>query len=183
MDFDEILLMFEDACQGPIDHYAFELSKISTGRANPQVVKGIRIDYYDTMTPLEEIANITIPEPQQLLIKPYDATTTKLIAKAIMNANLGVNPVDEGHQVRLTFPPLTAQRRQELAKSLTKLAEQAKVGIRNARQDANKMIKNDESISEDLQKRYLEDIQKQVDSKMNHINDMTAKKEKELMTI
>lgn len=110
MELDLYLLELDEHSDKAISHYKFELSKISTGRANPQIVKGIKVDYYGIMTPLEELANISVPEPQQLLIKPYDISSVKDIAKALLNANLGINPVDEGNQVRMTFPTLTTER-------------------------------------------------------------------------
>ncbi|WP_029608683.1 ribosome recycling factor [Mycoplasma simbae] len=183
MELDLYLLDFDEAATKSIHHYGFELSKISTGRANPQLIKGIKIDYYGTATPLEELANISVPEPAQLLIKPFDVSSVKDIAKAIMAANLGVNPVDEGNQVRLTFPALTSERRKELVKSLAKYTEQAKVGVRNARQDVLKAIKNDEELSEDDQKRYQDAVQKAVDAKIELVNKMTAEKEKELTSL
>ncbi|ADN69277.1 ribosome recycling factor [Mycoplasmopsis fermentans] len=183
MELDLYLLDFLDEAEKAINHYAFELSKISTGRANPQLIKGVRINYYDTLTPLEELASITVPEPQQLLIKPFDVSCNHEIAKTILNANLGLNPVDEGNQVRITFPPLTTERRKDMVKSLAKFTENAKVAIRNARQNVNKSIKADEELSEDQEKKYLDEIQKEVDKKIEHINKMTINKEKELMSI
>ncbi|QGZ97194.1 ribosome recycling factor [Mycoplasma sp. NEAQ87857] len=183
MELELYLLDFEEKCEKAISHYRFELSKISTGRANPQIVKGVRVMYYDTQTPLEELANISVPEPQQLLIKPYDITSIKEIVKALDKANLGVLPIDEGNQIRITFPPLTTDRRREMVKNLSKYTETAKVGVRNARQDANKAIKNDEELSEDEQKRYLDVVQKNVDKQIDKINSIASEKEKDLMTI
>ncbi|WP_426461298.1 ribosome recycling factor [Mycoplasma hafezii] len=181
MDFDLYQLEFEDKCEKAINHYKFEMSKISTGRANPQIIKGIRVNYYDVMTPLEELVNISVPEPQQLLIKPYDISSVKEILKALDKANLGIIPVDEGNQVRLTFPALTTERRREMVKSISKYTEAAKVGVRNARQDVNKAIKNNEELSEDLQKNFLDRIQKLVDKQINFINELAKEKEDELM--
>ncbi|WP_029512880.1 ribosome recycling factor [Mycoplasmopsis iners] len=183
MELDLYLIEFEDEAHKVLNHYAFELSKISTGRANPQLIKGIRVNYYDTLTPLEEVANITVPEAQQLLIKPYDASLAKDIAKAILAENLSVSVADEGHQVRLTFPALTTERRKEMVKNLSKYTEAAKVGIRNVRQNINKKVKADEELSEDEQKRYLDQVQKHTDDKISHIEDMTNHKEKELMAL
>ncbi|VEU70039.1 ribosome recycling factor [Mycoplasmopsis glycophila] len=181
MEFDLYLMEFEEKVEKAISHYRFELSKISTGRANPQIIKGIRVNYYDVMTPLEELVNISVPEPQQLLIKPYDITSVKEILKALDKANLGITPVDEGNQVRLTFPALTTDRRKEMVKSISKHTEAAKVGVRNARQDVNKSIKNDEELSEDVQKNYLDRIQKLVDKEIEKINELSKEKENELM--
>ncbi|MFL1058447.1 ribosome-recycling factor, partial [Mycoplasmopsis synoviae] len=113
----------------------------STGKANPQIVKKIKVMYYDNPTELHKIATIMVPEPQQLLIKPFDATSTKDIVKAILSVNLGNFPMtDEGNQIRITFPPMTSDRRKELVKSISKFIEQAKVGVRNARQEIIKAI-------------------------------------------
>ncbi|WP_025755197.1 ribosome recycling factor [Mycoplasmopsis cricetuli] len=183
MEINLYLLDLEEKCEKAINHYRFELSKISTGRANPQIVKGIKIDYYNTPTALEELANISVPEPQQLLIKPYDITSVKEVNKALLNANLGVTPVNEGHQIRLDFPALTTQRKKEIIKNLSKYTEQAKVGVRNARQEINKQIKNDDELSEDLQKNYLEQVQSFVDKQIEKINDLTSEKEKEILKI
>ncbi|WP_406614119.1 ribosome recycling factor [Mycoplasma corogypsi] len=181
MELDIYLLELEEKCEKAINHYRFEMSKISTGRANPQLVKGVKVNYYDVLTPLEELANISVPEPQQLLIKPYDITSTKEICKAIDKANLGILPIDEGSQIRMKFPELTTERRREMAKSLTKLTEAAKVGVRNARQDVNKQIKADEELSEDLQKNYLDRVQKVVDKQIEIIGQLAKEKEDEIM--
>ncbi|MEA4191379.1 MULTISPECIES: ribosome recycling factor [unclassified Mycoplasma] len=181
MELDIYLLDFAEKAEKALSHYRFELSKISTGRANPQLIKGIRVNYYDTLTPLEELSNISVPEPQQLLIKPYDITSVKEINKALEKANLGVMPIDEGSQIRLNFPPLTTEKRKEMVKSLSKLTENAKVGVRNARQDVNKAIKADEELSEDEQKRYLDVIQKEVDKEISKIDKITSEKQEELM--
>ncbi|WLP85725.1 ribosome recycling factor [Mycoplasma seminis] len=181
MELEMYLMDLEERCDKAVSHYRFELSKISTGRANPQIIKGVRVNYYDTLTPLEELANISVPEPQQLLIKPYDVTSIREINKALEKANLGILPVDEGSQIRLTFPPLTTERRKEMTKSLAKLTEAAKVGVRNARQDVNKAIKNDEELSEDVQKSYLDAVQKEVDKEIAKIDAITKDKQEELM--
>lgn len=181
MELDLYILDFEENAEKPINHFKFEMSKISTGRANPQIIKGIKINYYESLTALEELSHISIPEPQQLLIKPYDQTSTKDIYKALEKANLGVMPVDEGNQVRLTFPTLTTERRKELIKNLGKISEAAKVGVRNARQNVNKNIKADEELSEDEQKLYLDKIQKLVDEYIEKITLLTKEKESELM--
>lgn len=181
MELDIYLLDFAEKAEKALSHYRFELSKISTGRANPQLIKGIRVNYYDTLTPLEELSNISVPEPQQLLIKPYDITSVKEINKALEKANLGVMPIDEGSQIRLSFPPLTTEKRKEMVKSLSKLTENAKVGVRNARQEVNKAIKADEELSEDEQKRYLDVIQKEVDKEISKIDKITSEKQEELM--
>ncbi|MBZ4195464.1 ribosome recycling factor [Mycoplasma sp. 1331] len=183
MDLNLYILKIEDDSEKIINHLNFELSKISTGRANPQLIKGIRVNYYDAPTPLEELASISVPEAQQLLIKPYDISCIRDIIKSITNASLGINPVDEGNQIRIKFPPLTTERRKELVKSLSKHAENAKVGIRNIRQSINKIIKSEDEMSEDEEKRALAEIQKFVDKKISEIDLIISSKEKEIMQI
>lgn len=183
MELDFYLLEFEEETEKVLNHYVFELSKISTGRANPQLIKGIKVMYYETLTPLEELANISVPEAQQLLIKPFDQTCIKDIIKAITIASLGINPVDEGSQIRITFPPLTTDRKKDLVKGLAKHTEAAKVGVRNIRQNINKAIKSDEELSEDVQKRFLDEIQKTVDKKISRIDEIESKKEKEILSV
>ncbi|MCU4706408.1 ribosome recycling factor [Mycoplasma sp. CSL7503-lung] len=181
MDIELYLLELEEKNEKAIQHFKFEMSKLSTGRANPQIIKGVRINYYDTPTSLEELANISVPEPQQLLIKPYDLTSVKEITKALEKANLGILPVDEGNQVRLTFPALTRERRIEMVKNLKKLTENAKVGVRNSRQDVNKLIKANDELSEDVVKNYLDIVQKHTDQNIEKINELSKEKENELM--
>ncbi|WP_406616050.1 ribosome recycling factor [Mycoplasmopsis hyopharyngis] len=183
MELDEYIIEFLDGSEKVINHLKFELSKISTGRANPNLIRGIRVNYYDTPTLLEELSSISVPEAQQLLIKPYDLSIIVEITKALQAANLGVNAINEGDKIRMTFPSLTTERRKEMVKNLSKITENSKIGIRNIRQDINKDIKNDESLTEDDEKRFLEAIQKEVDKQMDLIAKIIADKEKELMTI
>ncbi|MBN3535073.1 ribosome recycling factor [Mycoplasma procyoni] len=183
MELDLYLMELEDRSQKVIENFEKQLSKISTGRANPQLVAYIKVDYYGTPTPIEQIASISVPQAQQILIKPFDISSTKDIYATIVAQNLSVQAVNEGHQIRLTFPPLTTERRREMVKGLSKTIEDAKVGIRVARQDINKDIKKDEELTEDEQKRYLDQIQVYVDKKIDLISKIAAEKEKDLMTI
>lgn len=173
----------EDKMQNSVESYELNISKISTGRANPGILNGVKVIYYDTLTPIGEISNITVPEPRQLLIKPYDMAVNKDIAAAINNAKLGIQAVDEGEKVRISFPELTTERRKELVKSLSNFTEQAKIGIRSGRQDANKHIKSDEELSEDDKRHYLEEIQILTNKYTIKIDELTKIKEKDLMTI
>lgn len=172
-----------DGFEKAIDNYKHNLNKISTGRANPAILNGVKVMYYETLTPLVEIATVTSPEPRQLLIKPFDISSTKEIVTAINSASLGLNGVNEGHQVRISLPELTTERRKEMVKSLSNYTEQARIQIRQVRQDANKLIKADEELSEDDEKRYLEQIQKQVDKYNAIIEEITKEKEDDLMKI
>ena len=173
----------KDGMQEAISSYQVNLNKISAGRANPQLLNSVKVDYYETLTPLNELASISVPEPRQLLVKPFDMNINKDIVSAINSASLGVQAVNEGHQARITIPDLTQERRRELVKSLTQYTEQARVKVRQARQDANKMIKADEELTEDDERIYLDAIQKLTDEHINIINEMTKEKEKDLMTI
>lgn len=173
----------EEQMQKAIKTYAINLSKISTGRANPSILDSVRVIYYETPTPLNEVASISVPEPRQLLIKPFDMSISKDVASAINNMNLGVHAVDEGDKVRMTFPELTTERRRQLVKSLAGFTEQAKIGIRSARQDANKEIKKDDELNEDDERYYLEQIQKLTDTFVAKVDELTKSKEKDLMTI
>ncbi|MGZ9428548.1 ribosome recycling factor [Mycoplasma sp. 1012] len=183
MELDLYLLEFEEKAEKVIDNFERQLTKISTGRANPQLVAYIKVNYYDTLTPIEQLASISVPQPQQLLIKPFDISSVKEVYATLVAHNLNIQVVNEGHQIRLTFPPLTTERRRELVKSLSKTIEEAKVGIRLIRQEINKDVKKDEELSEDEQKRYLEVIQQNVDKKIDLISKIADEKEKDLMTI
>ena len=183
MEYELYELEAQDKMEQALEGYRANLSKISAGRANPQLLSSVKVVYYETLTPLVEIAAISVPEPRQLLIKPFDRSVNKDIVSAINTASLGVNAVDEGDKARITIPEVTTQRRKELVKSLAKYTEQAKVQVRNARQEANKAIKADEELSEDAEKAYLEEIQKLTNKFTAKVDEMTKAKEKDLMTI
>lgn len=183
MDFELVFLEAEEKMEDVLNQYKVNLSKISTGRANPQILELVKVDYYGTLTPIPQLANISVPEPRQLLIKPYDMSVNKDIVSAINKASLGINAVDEGDKTRIKFPELTTERRRELVKSLSTYTEQARVQIRGVRQDANKDIKAAENLPEDDEKRFLEDIQKLTDKFNAQIEEATEVKQRELMTI
>ncbi|UWD34332.1 ribosome recycling factor [Mesomycoplasma molare] len=183
MELDLYLLDLEEKSTKVINNFEKQLSKISTGRANPQLVSYIKVNYYDSLTPIEQLASISVPQAQQILIKPFDISIVKEMYSAILEQNLSVQTTNEGHQIRLTFPPLTTERRKEMVKNLSKLIEDAKVGIRLVRQDINKEVKKDEELTEDEVKKFLENIQNQIDKKIDIINKIANEKEKDLMTI
>lgn len=170
---------FEKAIEG----YKHNLNKITTGRANPAILNGVRVMYYDALTPLVEMATVSTPEARQLLIKPFDLGSVKDIVGAINSASLGLNAVNEGSQVRITLPDLTTERRREMVKSLATYTEQARVAVRLVRQDVNKAIKADEELTEDEQKQFPDLIQKQVEKFNALIEQLTKAKEDELMKI
>jgi len=159
------------------------LSSIRAGRANPAMVNGIMVLYYGTPTPIQSLANITVPEAKTLMIKPFDRGCLKDIVKAIQEANLGINPTDNGETVILSVPTLTEDRRKEYVKQAKQIAEDTKVAIRKVRQEANEDIKNDESIPEDVEKRLLDEVQQLVNDYTKKVEDKLKEKEDELMPV
>lgn len=159
------------------------LSTIRAGRANAALLNGINVEYYGSVTPLQSLANITVPEAKTLMIKPFDKGCLKDIVKAIQEANLGINPTDNGESVILTIPALTEDRRKEYVKQAKQIAEDAKVSLRRVRQDANEGIKKDESIPEDQQKRMLDEVQNLINEYNKKIDEKLKEKEEELMSI
>ena len=163
-----------------------EMNSIRAGRANPQLLDNIKVDYYGTPTPISQVGNISAPEPRMLVISPWDAKLIPLIEKAIRVSDLGINPVNDGKIIRLAIPELTEERRKELVKTVHKLGEEAKVAIRNVRRDANdalkKMQKNSE-ITEDELKRFEDEMQKLTDKYGKSIEDTLKEKEKEILKV
>ncbi|MDP2683855.1 MAG: ribosome recycling factor [bacterium] len=173
---------FDDA----IKHFKNELTQIRTGRANPSLVENIRVDYYGTKTPLNQMANISAPDPKSLLIQPWDSNVIKEIEKSIQNSDLGLNPVNEGNQLRIPIPPLTEERRKELAKIVNEKSENARISIRNIREEIwkeLKELKNDGDISEDEMFSQQKELQKVVNENNSLIKEITEKKEEEVLSI
>ena len=133
--------IYEDKMNKTLDNLAGEYDTIRAGRANPRVLDRIRVDYYGSPTPIQQIGNVSVPEPRTLLIQPWDKTQLKAIEKAILTSDLGINPTNDGSVIRLSFPELTEERRKDLAKEVKKKGENAKVAIRNIRRDANDTFK------------------------------------------
>jgi len=171
--------------QGAINHLELELDKIRAGKASPKMLDGVRIDYYGTMTPLDQVANITTPDPKQIAIQPWERNLISAIEKAIMAANLGFNPQNNGEIVRILVPALTEERRRELAKKAKQEVENTKVNIRNVRRNANNEAKNlkDAGVSEDEIKKMETDIQKITDEFIAKADKYFEIKEKEIMTV
>lgn len=159
------------------------LSSIRAGRANPALVQGINVEYYGTPTPIQSLANITVPEAKTLMIKPFDRGCLKDIVKAIQEANLGINPTDNGETVILTMPQLTEDRRKEYVKQAKQIAEETKVALRKVRQEANEDIKADESVTEDAEKIMLDEVQKLINDYNKKVEDKLKEKEEELMKV
>ena len=177
-----IILELEEKMEKAIKNYNINLVKISTGRANPQILNSIKIDYYGDLTPISQITNISVPEPRQLLIKPYERNLIKSIVGVINSASLGFYAVDEGDKARITLPEITFERRKELVKSFSNYTEQAKISIRSARQEANKEIKLLE-FSEDEEKKQHDEIQKLTNKYVDKVILRSKEKEKELLEI
>ena len=182
---DERVKPFEVKMGKSIASLDSEFGTIRAGRANPHVLDRITVDYYGTPTPLQQIGNITVPEPRILQIQPWEASMVKEIEKAILTSDLGINPTNDGKTVRLLFPELTEERRKELVKEVKKKAEGAKVAIRNIRRDANDAFKKlaKEDVSEDEIKELEEQTQKLTDKYIKEVDQMVDVKSKEIMTV
>ena len=181
-----VMLETEEVMEHRIESFKKELAKVRTGRANPRMFDDVKVDYYGALTPLTQVGNISVPEPSQLIVKPYDRSILKDVEKAILAANLGVNPSNEGTQLRIMLPALTKERRVELTKYVKKLGEEAKISIRSARRDGNEAIKKLEKnseISEDDCKGYQEDIQELTDKHTNLIDELVKEKDIDIMSI
>jgi ribosome recycling factor len=176
----------EEKMKKTISIYKDELMGIRAGRANPALLDKISIDYYGVLTPLNQVASVSAPEPRLLVIQPWDANTIPQIEKAILKSDLGLNPSNDGKVIRLPIPQLTEDRRKELVKIVKKSAENAKIAIRNSRREANdklkKMEKNKE-ISEDDRKIAEDEIQEMTDKYILEVDELTEKKEAELMEV
>lgn len=163
-----------------------ELSSLRAGRANPQVLERIMVDYYGSPTPINQLGNISVPEPRLLVIAAWDNKAIPAIEKAIQKSDLGINPANDGKVIRLVFPELTEERRKDLVKVVRKKGEESKVAIRAIRRDANEHIKaqkKDNLLTEDDQKRLEEKIQKMTDDLIKLIDGIIADKEKEIMSV
>ena len=163
-----------------------EFSTLRAGRANPQILDKITVDYYGTQTPLSGVANISVPEPRMLVIAPWEAKMISVIEKEIQKSDLGINPSNDGRVIRLIVPELNEERRKELCKQVKKAAEESKVAIRNVRRDAMeafKKMKKDSLITEDDQKTAETQLQKAVDEYIKEVDKVAAQKEKEIMSV
>ncbi|MDD2591790.1 MAG: ribosome recycling factor [Erysipelotrichaceae bacterium] len=159
------------------------LKNVRTGRASPSLLDHVNVDYYGMPTPLNQIAGISVVEGKQLLIKPFDPNSLKNIEKAIFEANINITPINDGTMIRLNVPTLTEETRKEMVKIVHKDAEEAKINIRNIRREQNDAVKKDDSLTEDLEKDGLERIQKLTDDFIKKIDEITAVKAKEVMTV
>ncbi len=161
----------------------YNFSKLRSGRANPALLTGIKCDYYGEQMDINSLCQISMPEPRQLLVKPYSREDIKTISAAIAAANIGINPQNEGDCIRLVFPPMTEEVRKNVAKDAKRIAEESKVAIRNIRRDFMDLVKSDEEMTEDYQKRVQEDIQKEVDAVNKQVDEILEAKTKEILSI
>ena len=182
----EKLQIYETKMNKSLDALQNEYASIRAGRANPHVLDKLRVDYYGTPTPIQQVGNVSVPEARMIVIQPWEKSLLKAIEKAILTSDLGINPTNDGSVIRLVFPELTEERRKELAKDVKKKGESSKVAIRNIRRDANdtfkKMEKGDE-ISEDDRKEAEEKIQKLTDKMIAEVDKAVENKTKEIMTV
>lgn len=165
-----------------VDHTLHEFSAIHTGKATPQMVEGVMVEAYGSMTPLKQCAAISTPDARLIQIQPWDASISKAIAKGIIDANLGLNPIVDGKVIRVPLPEMSRERRQEFVKTAHRLAEDGRVHVRNVRRDAIETVKK-AKLPEDEAKRLEKDIQTATDSSIKTINDHLAHKEKDLLTV
>ena len=185
---DDAILCLEEAeekMQHAIDHLEREFQKIRAGKANPNMLSGVRVEYYGVSTPIEQTSNINTPDPRQIIVQPFDKSTIHDVEKAIMNANLGFNPQNEGELIRIQVPPLTEERRLELVKRAKHAGEETKIGVRNARRHANDEAKQLEKdgLPEDDAKHLSDEIQKMTDKFSEKVDELVDAKEKDVMTV
>ena len=183
---DQRLAVFDEKMGKTMNNLAEEFGGIRAGRANPHVLDKLRVDYYGTPTAIQQVANVSVPEPRMIQIQPWEASMVKEIEKAILTSDLGINPTNDGKTVRLLFPELTEERRKELAKVVKKKGENAKVSIRNILRDANdsfKKLAKEEDVSEDEIKQLEDQAQKMTDKYIADVDRAVEAKTKEILTL
>jgi len=183
---DEVLLDAEEKMEKSVTHVQQELSGLRTGKASPSLVENVGVEYYGAITRLRELAGISSPEPRLLVINPFDPTSREAICRAILAANVGVTPMDDGRVIRIPIPELSEERRKDLVKVGKRQAEEARIAIRNVRRDANELIKTlqkNTKITEDERDEGVEEIQKLTDTYIKKVDDLFAAKEKEILAV
>lgn len=173
----------QEKMNGAIKAFESNLGKVRTGRANPTMLDGILVDYYGSPTPINQMGSVSVQEGKTIVIKPFDKSAVKDVERAINTSDLGLPVQNNGDVLRITVPALTEDTRKGFCKDVDKMAEEAKVQVRNARRDVNDDIKKDKTIPEDVSKSYLEDIQKLTDKSIEKIEELAKAKQKEIMTI
>ena len=182
----EHLKLYEDKMEKSLDVLLDEYASIRAGRANPHVLDKIRVDYYGTPTPIQQVGNVSVPEARMIVIQPWEKSLLKAIEKAILTSELGINPTNDGNCIRLVFPEMTEDRRKEVAKDVKKKGDGAKVAIRNIRRDANDAFKKAEKagdMSEDELAETTEKMQKLTDKMVERVDKLVEEKTKEIMTV
>ena len=183
---DEAVKYLSEQIKRSIEALKQAMTKIRTGRANAAMLDGVKVNYYGTPTALAQCAAVAVPEPRMITVKPWDKSIIRDIEKALLEANLGLTPQNDGEIIRLPIPPLTEQRRKEIAKQVKATGEDHKVAIRNERRDANEKLKTllkDKVITEDDSKRATEKVQKETDAGITQVDEVVAKKEKEVLEV
>jgi len=186
MNVKELLHSTEEKMKKAFDSVTREFSEVRTGRANPSLVEGLHVDYYGTPTLLKQLATISVPDQHLIVIQPWDATVIPELEKAIMKSNLGINPSNDGKVVRLSVPPLSKERRQELVKLVHNMSEEGRVSLRTIRRDAKEALEKlekDKLVSEDDKFRGIDDLQKIVDRHIAKIDELLKSKEKEVLEL
>ena len=186
MEIQELLTREEGRMDKTIEALKHEFASIRTGRASTALLDKVMVDYYGTPSPINQVANVTAPEPRLILVKPWEKSMIGPIEKAVLQSDLGLNPSNDGDTIRLAIPQLTEERRKELVKVVSKKAEEAKVAVRNIRRDANDALKKEEkakTITEDDAKDGLDQIQKLTDAKIKQIDELKAVKEKDVLEV
>ena len=180
----EIFIDIKDKMNKAVAHYYHEVSTIRTGRASANILDGVKVDYYGSSTPLNNIAHVTVPEGQLIVVQPFDPSSLEIIEKAIMSSDIGLTPNNDGSVIRLNIPSLTEERRKELVKVVHKIIEEGRVAVRNIRRDANDILKKSEKehdLSEDNLKRATDNIQEMTDEHIKNLNQIQEEKEKDIL--
>lgn len=180
----ELFVDVKDRMNKAVEHYRHEVSTIRTGRASANILDVVKVDYYGTPTPLNNIAHVTVPEGQLIVIQPFDPSSLEFIEKAIMSSDVGLTPNNDGSVIRLNIPTLTEERRKDLVKVVHKIIEEGRVAIRNIRRDANDLLKKSEKehdLSEDNFRRATDNIQEMTDEQIKNLNQIEEAKEKDIL--
>ena len=186
VSLDQLISQAKEAMERSLQHLKDDLRKVRTGRANPALLDNIRVDYYGTPTPLNQMANLSSPEPRLIVISPYDKSALRAIEKAIQASDLGLTPNNDGKLVRIPIPPLTEQRRKELVKHVRKIAEHHKLGVRDARREALaalKQLENDGDLPADDRARSEKKVQSLTDDFVKQVDGQTDQKEQEILQV
>jgi ribosome recycling factor len=182
----DVMKDLQGSIEKALEGFRRDLTKVRTGRANVAILDGVKVDYYGTPTPLNQVSSVNVPDARLITIKPWEKTLIPEIEKSIRAAQLGLNPNSDGEIVRVPMPPLTEERRKDLVKMVKKMAEEAKVALRAHRRDANEMLKSflkDKAITEDEEKGGLKKVQEATDASVTKVDEITAKKEAEIMEV